>query len=747
MDEQQQRITEDLAGVLDGELSCDPLTVSHYASDASLYQISPVGVAFPRSTEDVVALARYSLEQGLPLIPRGAGSGLAGGAIGDGLVIDFARFMNRLLEINDQTVRVQPGIVRDQLNRALRKHGRCFAPDPSNSNITTIGGMLAVDAAGSRSVRIGSTRDHVKSVQIVLSGGHEVEFGVESLDVLKTLPDFQTAGASLLGVTNSNTADERSLKRTLISKLAKLLADHEALILERQPALLRNCCGYYLRGVRSDTDINIPRLLVGSEGTLGCFTEATLHTTPLPEHRGVVLLLFGQLEAAVRTVQAIARHQPSACDLLDRRLLSLAREADSRFVGIISPAAEAALIVEQTGLSGREVHERIQMVLRAVRLLNTRAVVAQEAYSIEDVEFLWSLPTKVVPLLTRLKGPTRPVPFVEDVVVPPDTLNEFLTRAQNVFQQHQVTASLYAHAAAGQLHLRPFLPPPGPADGQRIEALARDLYQAVFAVGGSISGEHGDGLARTAFIRSQYGSLYRVFQQVKDLFDPHNLMNPGKIINDDPHVTLRHLRPAAVPTENLIELQLSWNVEEIVQTAVDCNGCGTCRTLADDGRMCPFFRIDHSEEGSPRSKANAMRNILCESLDREQLTSADMSHLTDLCFNCKQCQLECPSNVDIPHLMIEAKAAYVSSNGLNRADWILSRAHSFGALGSTASMAANWVVGNPTSRWLLEKTLGISRQRKLPLFARRPFLKSVSRELMRPPRRGLHGPGVVYFVG
>ncbi len=377
-----------------------------------------------------------------------------------------------------------------------------------------------------------------------------------------------------------------------------------------------------------------------------------------------MLLLFGSLDEAVAAVQVIAQQQPSACDLLDRRVLSLGREADDRFGQMISPAAEAALIVEQTGFSTKQSQERIRMVVHAVRKLSHSAVVAHEAYTFEDVEFIWSLPRRVVPLLTRLAGQHGRNRLSKTLPYLPQVLNEFLVRAQKVFQKHQVTASLYAHAAAGQIHLRPFMPPPTSSDAERIETLARDLYQVVFSVGGTISGEHGDGLARTSFIRSQYGPLYKIFQQIKDIFDPHNLLNPGKIISDDPHITVKNFRPPSEPSPDLVDLQLTWSPAELTETAAHCNGCGVCRTQEPDMRMCPFFRVDPVEEASPRSKANVMRHFTEGHLPWQEIASADMKRLADLCFNCKQCQLECPSNVNIPQLMIEAKAAYVAANGL-----------------------------------------------------------------------------------
>jgi FAD/FMN-containing dehydrogenase/Fe-S oxidoreductase len=727
VDEQQQRIAEDLSGALEGELRFDPLTLAMYSTDASLYQLRPVGVAYPRCREDVVVLARYAQEHDLPLIARGAGSGVAGGALGRGLVIDFSRHLTAIESVQSDTVRVQCGLVRDRLNDRLREVGRYFPPDPSNTGVTTVGGMLGVDAAGSHAVRVGSTRDYVESLEVVLPGGDCFEVGREPLPV----PEGNGA------------TDGR--KRSIVSRLSHLVRENEALIQERQPPLMRNCSGYHLRSVLAPGELHLPRLLVGSEGTLALFTAATLDTSPLPAQRGVILLLFGQLESAIRTVQAVIDQQPSACDLLDRRILSLAREEDPRFAEIIPITAEAALIVEQTGFTERQVRDRLRMVCDAARDQDPRVAVGRQAFTFEDVEFLWTLPKRVVPLLARLQGDERPVPLVEDIAVPPETLHEFLVKAQRILQRHQLTASLYAHAASGQVHLRPFMPGPREEDAPRIESFARDLYEVVFAVRGSISGEKGDGLSRTAFIRSQYGPLYRVFQQVKEVFDPHNLLNPAKIISNDQHATIRHFRPAGAAAP-LVGLQLQWEESSLPETSMLCNGCGACRSHDTSLRMCPFFRLDPIEEASPRAKANVMRGFANGTLDPRDMTGDGMKRLANLCFNCKQCQIECPSHVDIPHLMIEAKAGYVAANGLSRADWILSRAHSFGRLGCSMAPLANRALGSPFMRWWLERMLGIARRRKLPTFARRSFLRGLDRELTDPQCISRDPKSVVYFV-
>ncbi len=717
-----------------------------YSGDASLYQIAPAGVAYPRDLEDVVTLAKYSASTDTPLVARGAGTGLAGESLGRGILVDFSKHMRHIEIVDDESVRVQPGVVCNELNRKLRKHGRYFPPDPSGASVTTVGSMLALDAAGSHSVRIGSTRDHVRQLEVVLSGGHVIEVGNEPLARFSGQPSAPApfhSSESPAGLDAGS--DAPTVKRTLVSKLAKLLEDNRELIRDHQPPLIRNRSGYYLRGILSESHLNLTRMLVGSEGTLGLFTAATLHTSPLPAHRGVVLIVFGQLESALRAVQAVAPQQPSACDLLDRRVLSLARDAHPRFAEMIPATGEAALLVEQTGFTPQQIRDRIRMVIAAVHDLPGVNVVTHEAYEPADIDFLWSLPERVVPLLMRLPGPTHPLPFVEDVAVPPEALQDFLVRAQNVFKKHEVTSSLYAHAAAGQLHMRPFLTLPTAADAQRLEEIARDLYQVVFSVGGTISGEHGDGLSRTSFLRSQYGALYAVFKQIKQIFDPHNLMNPGKIISDDPHLTIKNLRPPTQPPENLVPLQMNWSWDRLAEEAVRCNGCGVCRTQDAHQRMCPLFRTSHMEEASPRAKANLMRQIAAGTLNADHMATPEFKRVADLCFNCKQCELECPTNVDIPHLMIEAKAAHVAANGLSRAEWYLSRMHIFGGVGSAASLAVNWAMQNPLARWVCESLLGIARQRKLPLFARRSFLKS-HKTLTRHPPRGGKTRGVVYFV-
>jgi len=724
-----RRIVEDLTGVLRGEIRCDAITTGIYAADASLYQITPIGVAFPRDADDVQQLARYASEQSLTLIARGAGTSVAGAAVGAGLIVDFSRFMTRVLADDGDTVRVEPGVVLERLNRRLRASGRYFPPDPATGTVTTIGGMIATNAAGSHSIVVGTTREHVRSLATTLATGES----------------FEAAREALLSADSEN---EPSAKRELVARLAQLLSENADRIESKRPKAKRNNCGYHVWDVLTPTDLDLAGLLVGSEGTLGLFTAATLEVSPLPASRGVTLLLFEQIESAFEAVQAVLPCHPAACDLIDRRLLSLAREGDERFEALISPGAEAALLIEVFGETSQDVQQRLDDVLSAARRTKP-AIAARWSTDAEPeaVDFLWTLPGKVVPRLTKLRGRTRPLPFVEDVAVPPEAMQEFRVRAQKVFQRHQVTATLYAHAGDGQMHFRPFLPPPE-VEGAKLplEAISRDLYQIVLSLGGVVSGEHGDGLARTAFIRTQYGPLYPVFQSIKEIFDSRGLLNPGKIISDDAKVTIRHLRPMTPDPPAVVNLNLRWTPQRMTDEAVRCNGCGNCRSQEPDLRMCPFFRVMPAEDAAPRSKATAMRLIATRELTPESLSSPEMAHLASLCFNCKQCERECPSEVDIPHLVLEAKAARVATEGLRWSDWTLSRTHSVGPIGSGLAFATNRILGSPAGRWLLEKSAGVSRYRKLPPFARRPFLRSLPQRC-RSLRTGPQGQkAVIYFV-
>jgi len=739
LDQHRQRIQDDLRGLIAGEVRCDDLFLHLYASDASIYHIRPIGVVRPRSAADVAACVQYAADKQIPVHARGAGTGVAGQSLGPGLVLDFSRYLRRVIRTTSDRVRVQPGIVYERLNAQLRPQGRVFGPDPAISGVTTIGSMIAVDAAGSHWPKYGTVRKHVLSLQVVLADGQLMELGCEPL----------VGGVS---------ADPNPRKRELLTRLAMLLAQSDDCIRRHQPKCPLDRCGYNLAGVLTETSLDAARLLAGSEGTLAMVTEALLATQPLPRHRGVAILLFDSVEKASRAVLEILPFGPTACDLMDRRQISLARETEVRFDLLIPPEAEAALLVEHDGDDLVELRDRVLRLVDEIWHQKRWAFGARQAFDHDEVAMFWRLADNVQPALFRVKGRSRPVPVVEDVAVDPAALPDFLPRVQNLLKKHQITTALLCHAGQGQLHIQPFLDLADGADVERMRRLADELYQEVFTAGGTIGGGHAYGLSRTPFLRRQLGPLDDVFRQVKQIFDPAGILNPGKIVGDDPDLLTRNLRalvsrplpdqqqPAdAGGLRDLVELQLNWDAARVANPTADCNRCGECRTQAPAMRMCPIFRCAPSEEGSPRAKANLVHGILTGQLSLTQLTGDDCKAIADLCVHCHMCRRECPAKVDIPRLMREVKAAYVTAKGLRPTAWLMTRLDLLDAVASLASPVANWTIGNRMMRWLMEKTLGIAQGRKLPRVVSRSFLRRAARRrLTRPTRR--HGDKVAYLV-
>jgi len=755
MDPDRERIQADLKGLLEGGIRCDELFTQMYADDASIFEIRPLGVVRPRSTEDVVTCVRYAHENQIPIHARGAGTGLAGESIGPGLVLDFSYGMRRIVSIDQET---EPGVVHSTLNRRLQRQGRVFGPDPATSQVTTMGSVLAINAAGSHWLEYGSASQHVESMKVVLADGETLEIGREKTGEF-TSPDVP------------------SRRNEIVRQLHALLDGNRDLIDAHQPKSLVNRCGYQLANLIENDQLDLARLLVGSEGTLALITEATIKTVPLPTHRGVCLLFFDRMENAARAAIDMPERGAVACDLIDRRLLTIARENDVRFDVLVPPEAEAMVLVEFFDADSRLLRKQLEEIVSDIHYSQRLAFASCIATDPEDVAFHRQLVEGVVPLLYRLRGTTRPLPFVEDMAVPPAELPDFLMQVQNIFKKHRVTTSLLAHAGHGQLHLRPFLDLGNPGDVAKMRDLADELYEAVLAIGGTISGEHADGLSRTAFVRRQYGPVYDLFREVKRIFDPRNIFNPGKVVGDDLELHAKNLRPVSVappsnrddrtdddsgdsalarPTEpsaidsvpevnEFVELQLDWNTTQIAHMARSCNGCGHCRTREPDERMCPIFRLTAAEEASPRSKANLLRAVFTGRLEPEELSGEAMRAVADLCIHCHQCHLECPANVDIPKLMVEVKAQYVATHGPRSDDRFTFQLERAARLGSRIHRLSNWMITSRTMRWLMERMLGIAQGRKLPCVTSRSFLQQAyRRRLTRPSRRS--GDKVVLFV-
>lgn len=755
MDPERKRIEEDLRGLVAGEVRCDDVTVQQYATDGSIYEIRPLGVVRPKNTADVAATARYATENGLPLHARGAGSGVAGSALGRGVVIDFSHGMRRVLQLRADSVRVQAGVVHGELNRLLATHGRVFGPDPAMSTVTTMGGVVAVNSTGSHFLRYGVPRDHVHQLKVVLADGTVLEVGRHAMP---TAPPVSS---------DSPTAEQRL--RTLLWEVGGLLERNRSLIESPNVRSHVNCSGYQLQDVVAQGQVNLAKLLVGSEGTLAITTEVTVETQELPKRVGCALLVFDSLDKAARAVPVVLESNPACCDLMDRRHLSLARELDVRYELLVPGAAEAVLLVEHMGDTAEEVEAKLDDTVQMATGDAGLAAAAHIATEPADNLLFWELARRFVPTLYRLQGVRRPVPFVEDMAVPVAAVPVFLGHMHEVLKRQQVTASVFGHIGQGQLHVRPFLDLANPNEKRRMERLAGELYEKVWMLGGTISGEHGDGLSRTPFVTKQYGALAGVFRDLKRIFDPDNILNPGKVVPEAGARMIHHLRhvvadvdrPAAEREEastsedqqqsarlggagQLVQLQLNWDVDQMTHAARACNGCAACRTRHPATRMCPVNRYAPREEASPRAKANLMRSVLTGQLPPDMVLQDACKEVADLCIHCHMCRIECPASVDIPRLMVEAKAEYVASNGLAIHDWLLARIDLLIRLAARVPRLSNWMFANRQARWLLEKLLGLSQARKLPTFAEKPFMRSLGKQ--RPGTHSESKNRVALFV-
>lgn len=563
MEIDRQRIQADLRGLIEGEVFCDDLMSQLYASDASVYEIPPLGVVRPRGVEDVVRSVQYAVEHGLALYPRGAGTGLAGESLGRGLILDFSRFMRRVIAIDYPRVTVQPGLVLAELNRTVGQAGYLFGPDPATRSVSTVGSALAVDSSGSHFPRYGSAGDRLESLQAVLASGEVVRLQRTTVAPDRNplnSNDFAEGDGSRLPQRDMEAPENEPLVSTaqrLAKNVYQLLDAHRDLIEHPPWGNVARGAGYRLERALGAGTIDLARLLSGAEGTLAIITEATILVDPIPTVRGVAMLFFDRMEGATRAALEASADGVAACDLLDRRLLEIARETYAGYEKLLPRGAEAMLLVEHQGEDIAEIRAKLSALVDRIQKRGKWFHSWRMTADRSERDLYWRICRRVIPRLYRLKGSTRPVPFIEDVAIPPTKIPEFIFEAQNVFKAERVTATVFGHVAHGQLHIRPFLDLSDPAQVSKMERIAENLYEKVWEFGGTISGEHAIGLSRNWFSERQFGPRLELCRSVKRLFDPGGIFNPGKFPSDHPQRIAENLRPlASVPVSAVMQMVL-----------------------------------------------------------------------------------------------------------------------------------------------------------------------------------------------
>lgn len=708
------RLLKEVAHRLQKETGCevrlDAASRVLYSTDASIYQVEPLGVVFPRTGDDLSAIVSIASQYGVPILPRGSGSSLAGQAVGAALVIDCSRHLNHILSIDPETntAVVEPGVVLNAFNRAAAKFGLQYGPDPASSDRATFGGMLGNNSTGAHSILYGMTADHLLSTDVVLSDGSLASLGNTSLDQAEQI----ASGDGLEGV--------------LYRIALYLRREYAQEIRARWPRTWRRASGYSLNYLlpwsatapprweeashisvyppHQPGEINLGQLLVGSEGTLAIFRQATVNLVPLPQHTVLGALAFDSVVAASEATPAILELGPSAVELLPRALIQLARAvpAYARHLSFVQGDPAALLLVEFAGDSPDHLLER-------VKRLGPNVVIAGTP---EEQDQIWAVRKVGLGLLMSRPGDTKPLPFIEDVAVPVDKLGEFVAGVERIMASFGTTGNFYAHASAGCLHIRPLVNLKTPGGVAAMRGITAEVVKLTLRLGGALSGEHGDGLARAEWLEEAFGPrLVDAFRQLKGAADPQGILNPGKVV--DPPSMDENLRYGPAYAARAWQPVFDFSSQGDLIGAIEmCNGAGVCRK--ENGVMCPSFQATSEEMHSTRGRANLLRAMIAGHSPTESSTASMVYQALDLCLECKGCKAECPSAVDMAKLKYEFLDHYYESHRRPLRDYLFAHLGTLASFGRPFAPLVNPLLRSALVRHLGERLLGIAHQRQLP---------------------------------
>jgi FAD/FMN-containing dehydrogenase/Fe-S oxidoreductase len=740
-------LERELRKVIAGSVHFDAFSRLLYSTDASMYQVEPVGVVVPRHADDVQAAVEVARREQVALLARGGGTSLTGQTVNRALVLDFSAHMNQVLEVNAEELwaRVQPGLVQDELNHHVRSRGLLFGPDTSTSNRATLGGMMGNNSGGSHSITYGLTVEHVIEVTALLADGTRVVF--------KELSPAEFAAR----------CRRPDLEGDIYRAVARLRETYAGEIQRRYPPYWRRVAGYNLTelvdgpegavfrhptggaapaGGGGGRPFNMARLIVGSEGTLVTILEAKVRLCRRPRATAVSVIHYRDMLEALESSQAILETGPHAVELTDKMILDLARGniEQSQRMGFVQGDPEAILIVEYAGDSEAEVRARVE-ALAALRQRQRFGYAATIATDPGEQQSIWKLRKAGLGLLLGMKGDKKPIAFVEDTCVEPRHLAEFVPRFREIFAKHDTVGAYYGHCSVGCLHIRPVIDLKTPRGLEQVKAIADEIFELVAEFHGTISSEHGDGRARSPYLEKMYGpTILRAFRELKGAFDPDNRLNPGNIVAS-PAVT-EHLRYGTSYRTWEPATLLDFSEQGGFAAAIEmCNGVGVCRKTLE-GTMCPSYMVTRDEEHSTRGRANALRAVLSGRVPQSEFTGRRLYEVMDLCLECKGCKAECPSNVDMAKLKYEFLHHYHEANGLPLRNRLFAHIAEVNRLQARTPRMSNWLARQPAARRLLERVAGIDPRRPLPALAPEPFTDWFRRH--RPPAPAPRGEVVLF---
>jgi FAD/FMN-containing dehydrogenase/Fe-S oxidoreductase len=708
-----------------GEVRFDPVTRALYATDASVYQIEPLAAVVVKSREDLIEVVRICAQFRCPLTLRGGGTSQAGQAIGNGLLVDTSKYYNRILELNvkDRWVRVEPGIVLDELNAELRPHGLRFAPDVSTASRATIGGMMANNSSGARSVRYGKTIDHVLEQEVVLSDGSIAHFRPKSGAELET---------SIQGET---------LEAECYRTVSQLAAECAGEVERRFPKVLRRVGGYNLdEFISPDKPFNLAKLMVGSEGTLGVVLEAKLNLVPLPEEKAVLVAQFRDLLEALAATPLILKHSPSAVEVMDQFILD-----HTRLSANLQRVRETFVEGNPGALLCIEFYDDSKDNLR-LRMKDLERDLAEHSFGyhyhhaveLAEQARVWNLRESALGLSMTMKEDAKSLSFVEDTAVAPEKLRDFIDRFLQIIRKHETSAGVYAHASVGCLHVRPVVNMKTAEGVRKFESIATDISDLVLEFGGALSGEHGDGLVRSPFMQKMFGPvIYEAFRTIKRTFDPQGIFNPGKIVDGPPITENLRLGAGYVSPNPLTYFDFS-EYSGLGGAVEMCSGLGACRKKLE-GTMCPSYMATKEESDVTRGRANVLRLAMNGRLKSGSLTDDAVYQVLDLCLECRACKAECPVGVDMARFKSEFLASYWQTHGTPRHTRMLGNVHRITRLGSPIATLFNWTSSLAPVRLLNESMFGIDRRRTLP-----PLNSQTLRSRLRGKSAAAHSEALLF---
>ncbi|MDX1417635.1 MAG: FAD-binding and (Fe-S)-binding domain-containing protein, partial [Candidatus Promineifilaceae bacterium] len=707
----------DLEKHIAGDLRTDRLNRILYSTDASIYQVMPHGVLIPKNVDDVQAAVELAAKYQVPLLPRTGGSSLAGQAVNEALVIDFTRHLDQVLEVNqeEQWVRVQPGVVLDQLNIHLQPYGLQFGPDPASSNRAAMGGIVSNNSTGSHSILYGMTADHLLEMKVFLDDGSRAHFRPLETTELERI--------------QAQTDREGEIYRR-INYLVNL-PSHQKMIAAGTPRHWRRCGGYNLDRFVDDPGItylwpkdkrfNMAQMICGGEGTLATITELKLNLVPLPQMTALAIVHFDDLFTALSAVPTILEVGPSAVEVLDNLGLTMCRDVPeyARLLQtFLHGQPNCVLITEFYGSNAAELEDKVARLKAHLQSQKTGATAVTSAFEPQLQANVWKVRKVGLGLMMSIKGDFKPIPFIEDAAVPVEHLAHYVQKIERYCHEIGTNVAYYAHASAGCLHIRPLINSKKAEEVAKLPEIVDFSVDLLHGYGGSLSSEHGDGRARSWANERFFGpELYQLYRQVKQVFDPNGIFNPGNIVDAGPMT--ENLRYGEAYQVIPITPVLDFSHEHGFDRAIEmCNGAGICRKRTT-GTMCPSFMVTREEEHSTRGRANSLRAVLSGKLPAEEWTGSRLYEVMDLCIECKACKAECPSAVDMAKIKFEYLVHYHEANGKPLRSRLFGHIGALNRLGSGfLAPLSNAMLRNGLTKSIMHKTLNISPQRELPTLAR-----------------------------